>query len=537
MEVNDDLRRYALEAAQVGVWSWHVSTGAVAWSANLEALHGLTPGTFPRTFPAFFQGIYPEDQVRVQEELDRALASSENFEMEYRIVRPDGRLCWLQGKGRVFRSGGQPLSMVGVCQEITDRKQMQEALRQGQAELEDRVRELTASWANDVAERRRLEEKLSQADKIKAIGRLAGGVAHDFNNLLTIILGFSDLLLTGLPAENPARYQAQEIKKAALRAAQLTGQLLAFGRRQVLAPQILDLNALLRETDPMIAQMLGAHIERVLELAPDLGHIEADPMQLNRVLLNLAENSRDAMPQGGRFTITTANVDLDAAYARDHGDLRPGPYVLLAVQDNGSGMSAEVRACLFEPFFTTKDVDQGTGLGLSSSYGIIKQSGGHIDVSSTLGQGTTFRIFLPRIEAPLPETEPPLAGIPGGSETVLLVEDEDLVRRYAAVALRRAGYTVLEATDGATALRLASQHAQRIHLLLTDVIMPQLGGRQLADHLAELRPGLKVLYVSGYYPKELIRDGTLPSQPVLLQKPFTVEKLTQKVREVLDSPP
>jgi two-component system cell cycle sensor histidine kinase/response regulator CckA len=387
----------------------------------------------------------------------------------------------------------------------------------------------------NVSDHKRLEQQFTQAQKMEAVGRLAGGVAHDFNNLLTVINGYSEMVRDRLPPGDPARELVAEIARAGERAAGLTRQLLAFSRQQLVVPQVLDLNALVADTEKMLRRLIGEDVELAVDLEPDLGHVEADPGQIEQVLMNLAVNARDAMPQGGRLTIQTRNIRIDAAESRPGG--RPGPYVLLAVSDTGCGMSEGTQARLFEPFFTTKGPGRGTGLGLATVYGIVQQSGGHIDVESARGQGTTFRIYLPRVEALAP-TRKSHQGVrlrPGGRETVLLVEDEAAVRALVRVVLREGGYTVLEARHGVEALRLAEQHTGPIHLLLSDVVMPELGGRELADRLAALRPGLKILYLSGYTDDAVLRHGVQEAEAALLQKPFTPDALALKVREVLDS--
>jgi PAS domain S-box-containing protein len=387
----------------------------------------------------------------------------------------------------------------------------------------------------DVTEQRRLEEQLRQAQKMEAVGRLAGGVAHDFNNLLTVILGYSDLLLKSA-ALGEARESLQQVHKAAQRAAELTRQLLAFGRKTMLAPRVLDVNDLVRDLERLLGRLLGEDVTLTTRLAPELGAVKADPGQLQQVLLNLAVNARDAMPQGGTLTLRTADVELDERYARRHLEVQPGRYVLLEITDTGCGMSPEVQARVFEPFFTTKEVGKGTGLGLAVVHGIIKQAGGHIEVESTAGQGTTFRVYLPRVEEPAaPSPGPPAEAI---VRTVLLVEDEEVVRAYARTVLAQHGYAVLEASDGAEALRRAEEHAGPIDLLVTDVVMPGLGGREVHQHLiGGPYPGLPVLYLSGYTEDEVLRRGVREEEEAFLGKPFTPAALLEKVRAVLGPRP
>jgi two-component system cell cycle sensor histidine kinase/response regulator CckA len=382
-----------------------------------------------------------------------------------------------------------------------------------------------------------LEAQLRQSQKIEAIGRLAGGIAHDFNNLLTVIKGYSQLLLIEIKEGDPLRGSLDEIKKAADRAANLTHQVLAFSRRQILEMRVLDLNSLLRDLDKMFHRLIGEDIELVYLLSDDLGKVKTDPGQIEQVILNLAVNARDAMPSGGKLTIETANVVLDEAYARGHVGVNPGLYVMLSVSDTGYGMSPEVKEHLFEPFFTTKEKGKGTGLGLSTVYGIVKQSEGEIWVYSEPGQGTTFKIYLPRVDEAPKEWKEKAIGkeFPLGSETILVVEDELQVRGLAVRVLQGQGYMVLEASNGEEALRVVQEHAgENIHLLLTDVVMPHMGGKELADQLKILHPDIKVLYTSGYTDNAIVNHGILEPGTNFLQKPFSPEALAQKVREVLD---
>ena len=389
----------------------------------------------------------------------------------------------------------------------------------------------------DVTERRRLEEELRQAQKMEAVGRLAGGVAHDFNNLLTIIMGYSDLLLERVSARDGMRPPVEEIKKAAERAASLTRQLLAFSRKQMLQPQLLDLNRLLTNVDEMLRRMIGEDIELATHLPSGLGRVKADPGQIEQVIMNLVVNSRDAMPEGGKITIETANVDLDKTYARSHPGATPGPQVMLAVSDTGMGMGAETLTHIFEPFFTTKETGKGTGLGLATVYGIVKQSAGSIWAYSEPGRGSTFKIYLPRVDKTAREAEPAKARseLAKGSETILVVEDEEGVRSLVCETLASHGYKVLEARGADQALTIFEQYAEPIHLLLTDVVMPQVGGKELAKRLSTVHPEAKVLYMSGYTDNAIVRHGVLEGGTPFLQKPFVPRTLVQKVREVLDT--
>jgi PAS domain S-box-containing protein len=387
----------------------------------------------------------------------------------------------------------------------------------------------------DLTRERQLEQQLLQAQKMEAVGQLAGGIAHDFNNLLTIVAGYSQMLLDGLEPNHPMRGNVEEIAKAGDRAASLTRQLLAFSRRQILMPQVLGLNDVVDNMDRMLRRLIGENIELVTHMDPNLAKVRADPGQIEQVIMNLAVNARDAMPAGGKLTIETSNIELDNAYARTHATVAPGPHVMLAVSDSGMGMDAETQAHIFEPFFTTKQTGKGTGLGLATVYGIIKQSGGHIWLYSEPGRGTTFKIYFPEVtevSRPALEEHPPVMEL-RGTETILLVEDQPEVRALAQVVLESQGYAVLTAAEPAQAIRIAGADDTLIHLLLTDVVMPTMNGVQLAEHLAFQRPQMKVLYMSGYTDSAVVHHGVLDESTNFIQKPFTPEALSRKVREVL----
>jgi CheY-like chemotaxis protein len=371
---------------------------------------------------------------------------------------------------------------------------------------------------------------------MEAVGRLAGGVAHDFNNLLTAILGNTELLLDSLGPTHPAREDGEEVIRAAHRAADLTRQLLTFSRQQVIAPRVLDINGVVANLDKMLRRLIGEDIELKTALAPDAGAVRADPGQLEQVILNLVVNGRDAMPRGGKLTIETANVALAEADAWELS-APPGSYVMVAVSDTGVGIDPAIRAHLFEPFFTTKGPGKGTGLGLATVYGVVKQSGGFIWVYSEPDQGATFKIYLPRVEeAPdAPAPAPAARETRHGTETVLLVEDDAMVRSFARRALEARGYAVLPASGGPDALSLVEGHAGPIHLLVTDVVLPSMSGRELARRLDAARPGLRVLYTSGYTDEAIVHHGVLEPGIAFLQKPFTGDALADKVREVLDA--
>lgn len=444
-------------------------------------------------------------------ELYRTGQPTKPFAVEY-IKKNGSKLTAEISVSLIRDSEGKPNGFRGISRDITERRRAEE-------------------------ERLSLQEQLRQSQKMEAIGQLAGGVAHDFNNLLTVIKGYSQLSLINLKENDPLRGNIQEIEKATQRATDLTRQLLAFSRRQILDLKVLDLNVLLKDLDKMLRRIIGEDIELVTLLSGDLGKVKIDPSQIEHVIFNLAVNARDAMPSGGKLIIETANVELDEKYAHAHASVIPGRYVRLSVSDTGVGMTQEVKEKVFEPFFTTKEKGKGTGLGLSMVYGIVRQSSGDIWVYSEPGQGTTFKIYLPRTEeeADRPQKREDTDSFPGGSETVLLVEDDELVRDLANRLLKQLGYRVLEATNGEEALTVAKEHdGETIHLLLADIVMPQMGGKALADRLKIPRPNVKVLYTSGYADNAIVHHGVLDPGTHFLQKPFSLKMLSHKVREVLD---
>jgi two-component system cell cycle sensor histidine kinase/response regulator CckA len=389
----------------------------------------------------------------------------------------------------------------------------------------------------DHTEQKLLEEKYRQAQKMEAVGRLAGGVAHDFNNLLTVINGYGEVILARIPEDDSICRLVREIKDAGERAAALTRQLLAFSRQQVIVPRILDLNLILKDTEKMLRRLLGEDVSIALRLHPELGNIKMDPTQVEQVVLNMVVNSRDAMPRGGTLTLETGKVDLSKAYTRFHPHLAAGPYILLTISDTGCGMDQATQSRIFEPFFSTKG-KQGTGLGLATVYGIVRQAGGDIDVESAPDKGATFHIFLPQVDGPSesPNPRPVLHGSIRGTETLLLVEDDEAVRVLTRLVLESCGYQVLDAALPEEAIRICEQHAGEIQLLITDVVMPQIGGGELARRLTQRRPAMKVLFLSGYTDDLVVQHGVLREESEFLQKPFLPGILAKKVRDILDRP-
>jgi PAS domain S-box-containing protein len=502
----DERVRTVAEATNDGIWTWEAGTGEGWWSDKYAALLGYEPTELSPTHEQWMRLVHPDDRERVARSNAAWLAGpAPRWDEEYRMVRKDGGVLTIRDRGQMVRdAAGQPRTAVGAL--------------------------------TDVTQQRKIELQFRQAQRLEAVGRLAGGVAHDFNNILSAILGYGQILKEDIAAGTPRGADLEEILRAAGRARDLTRQLLAFSRQQVLDLRVLEVNGVVEGVRNMLGRLLGEDVDLALRLDPAAGCLKADAGQLEQVIMNLAVNARDAMPGGGRLTIETAAVDLDAAYAQAHEPLAPGPYVLLAVSDTGCGMTADVKARVFEPFFTTKGPHQGTGLGLSTVYGIVKQSGGFIWVYSEPGQGTTFKIYLPRVAeraapAPAPHAPAPV----GGRETILLVEDDAAVRRSTTQLLERMGYTVLAAARGDAALAIVSGSSRAIDLLLSDVVLPDLSGPQLARLLDGLRPGIRVLFMSGYADAAIVRHGILDAGASFLQKPAMPDALARKIREVLDT--
>jgi PAS domain S-box-containing protein len=500
----EERTRFALQNAGVGIWDMDYATGDVAWSEEVEAHYGLASGTFAGTFDAVLACMHPEDRPALLERVGKAAEAGGDFVTEHRAVWPDGTIHWLSGAGRVLlNERGEPFRAVGISQDITSR--------------------------------RLLEQQYQQAQKMEAIGRLAGGVAHDFNNLLTAILGYCELLLDNVKTEDPLRLDIEEIQRAGTSAARLTRQLLAFSRKQIIEPALLDVNAIIVGMRGMIGRLIGEQISIRVNLAADPMMVFADAGQIEQVLLNLSVNAKDAMPNGGTLTLQTARVELDENYAATHFATKPGTYVALSVTDTGTGMTPEVKAHLFEPFFTTKEVGKGTGLGLATVHGIVARCCGSVGVYSEIGHGTSFVVYLPAAdEVPVGSPAVAVASVHAraSGETVLVVEDADGLRELARRLLQRHGFRALVASNAEEAARLFDQHDE-IDVLLTDVIMPGATGPELTAQLVRRRPGLKVIYMSGYTEDAIVQHGVLKPGIAFLHKPFNSDTLFRKIQEVL----
>jgi PAS domain S-box-containing protein len=496
----------------VGSWLWDMK-GPIAWSDETYRIYGVSRDTFVPTVESLVGLIYPDDRSAMHQWITACAALDIPGELDFRVCMPDGAVRFVRGRGQaVHDAQNEPMHMAGTAQDITPMKLAEE-------------------------QREKLEEQLRASQKMEAVGRLAGGVAHDFNNLLSVILMYTGFAMEGATENAPQKDDLLVVKNAADKAAALTHKLLAFGRKQVLQPVPLDLGKIAAGLEDLLRQSVGENIDFVQVLAPDLGLTLADPSQLEQVLINLVANARDAMPRGGRLTIETSNIEIDDENAVSHSGMLFGSYVQLVVTDTGIGLDEQTRVRIFEPFFTTKPMGKGAGLGLSTVYGIITQSGGNIKVFSEPGCGTTFKIYLPRELSTTMSKAPRPSEVPSRTargETILLVEDEEALRSAARRILDAAGYTVLTAKDGNDALLTAAQYVGDVHLLLTDVVMPHMSGVALADKLSKVRPMLKVLYMSGYADNAVVEHCVLVAGTHFVSKPFTREDLTRQVREVLD---
>jgi len=501
----EERMRFALDATGVGIWDMDFATGVLQWSEILESQYGLQPRSFGGTFDAFLERVHPQDRDAVLAAFTEAKRCGSDFTVQHRALQPDGTARWLSGSGRIhLGANGEPARGVGISLDITDRHM--------------------------------LEEKYQQTQRMEAIGRLAGGVAHDFNNLLTVILGYCGLLLDGPDPDPRRRSHVQEIQKAGASAAALTRQLLAFSRKQIIEPAVLDLNEVVGDLHGMLGRLIGEDVGLQLSLSPAPALVKADRGQMEQVIVNLAVNARDAMPGGGTLTIAVDHADVDGQTPTLHRVVAPGSYVVLRVTDTGIGIPPDVQARIFEPFFTTKAIGSGTGLGLATVHAIVTQGQGTVTVHSSIGKGSSFDVYLPREDAAegVVETRPPIVHPTAGGETVLVVEDAEPLRELARILLQQHGYTVLVAANAPHALRMFDQHASSIRVLLTDVVMPGGSGPELAAQLQARHPAVKVIYMSGYTDDIIVHHGVLDAGIAFLHKPFTAESLGRKVREVLD---
>lgn len=515
--VEEELRRSSMELrrsqeiANLGSWLFEFtpagepSDGVLSWSAQTYRIFGVSEGSFKVTLESFLELVHPEDRQRLLTASKRAIVSGTEYQFDHRIVRPDGDVRTVRERACIERSPeGRPLCMVGTIQDVT--------------------------------EQYRLEQRLAQADRMESIGRLAGGVAHDFNNLLTVINGYADFILETSMENSAVHRQAEEIRKAGERAAELTNQLLTFSRRQVSQPRVLDLNGVVAEAATMLERAIGEDVELKMELTPDLAPVWIDPAQLNQVLINLAINARDAMRCGGTLTIRTKQQPAPSKDLRR--DEEPQSYVVLEVEDTGEGIDEGALPHIFEPFFTTKPEGRGTGLGLSMVHGIIEQAGGKITVSSAVGCGTTFTLLLAtgtRAEEPPGKLSQPLKSTAGGNETILIVEDQPDVLEIAALALRAKGYAVLESTSPGDAISICESFHGTIHLILADIVLPGMTGLELGRLLAARRPGVRLMYMSGYAREAIAKRETLPADLEYLPKPFSITEIQRRIRFALDS--
>ncbi len=506
-EIAEWKERYdaAVQASGLIIYEWNPVSNEVRFGGAFEQVLGYKAADFANPTQNWRKLIHSEDIRAYEDAMSGALKSHERFDIEYRVLRKDGQYRWLREEGRtVPEQNPGSVRLVG--------------------------------FITDVTEQRMLEQQLRQAQKMEAVGRLAGGVAHDFNNLLTVIAGYSELQIRSIPKTDPAHDQAEQIRAATGRAAALTRQLLAFSRQQVLQPKIVDLNSVATDIEKMLRRIIGENIEITTRLAPNLGAVEVDPGQIEQVLVNLVVNARDAMPHGGKLTIETSNIQLDENYSSEHFYVKAGRYVRLAVTDTGTGMDARTRGRLFEPFFTTKELGRGTGLGLATVYGIVKQSGGHIEVYSEPGRGTAFKIYFPYVDKPVTAIAHSVAPRNGeGTEIILLVEDEKALREMVSKVLAARGYQVIAVASAEEAEQISAANPN-INMLLTDVVMPKISGTELGKRMTRLYPHMKVLYMSGYTANSMSDSENSNHRRSFLEKPFTPQALAEKVREVLDTP-
>jgi PAS domain S-box-containing protein len=500
----DQLRR-SLDAARMGTWMWSVESNTLAWDDNLRQLYGLAPGDPVTGYDHFIRRVHPDDRAFVESAVRDSFERGGDLDYEFRIVLPDGRIRWIADQGHVVRDdAGKPITMSGVCMDVTERRVSQERIR--------------------------------QANRMESVGRLAGGVAHETNNQMSVVLGATGFVLRSKDLPETVRSDVELIQRAAERTASVTAQLLAFSRRQVMNPRVLDVNHLILGWEPLLRRVMGEDCVVTLKLGDELGRVKADPGQLQQACLNLAINARDAMPTGGSLQIETFEARLTEEYARRRPDVTilPGTYAVLAVSDSGRGIDRETMEHIFEPFFTTKGVGQGTGLGLSTVYGIVKQSDGYIWAYSEPESGATFKLYFPiTTDTPTPEVMVSTIHPTGKGERILVVEDEEDVREVVTRALKEAGYRVLEASNGEEALELVTGGEASIDLLLTDIVMGGMNGRELAERISRLLPELPVIYISGYTDGEIARRGLLEPGAIFLQKPFSPDLILKTVSDNL----
>ena len=509
----ETLLRRAQHLAHIGHWEMNHKINKLSWSDEIFSIFEIDPYGFTVTYEAFLNAVHPEDRERVHRVYSESLESGTPYSIEHRLYFPDGRVKYLHERCRhYYDDKGKPVRSLGTVQDISENKLIE-------------------------IENKKLQEKIIHSQKMESVGRLAGGVAHDFNNMLCVILGNLDLALEEIDRELPLHSTLLEARNAAERSAGLTHQLLAFARQQSVVPRVLDLNSVISNMLKMLSRLIGEDIELAWVPGPDLGKVRLDPAQMDQILANLCVNARDAITGTGKITIETRNVYFDDEDCSENPGLHPGSYILLAVSDDGCGMEEQVVSRIFDPFFTTKEEEKGTGLGLATTYGIVKQNNGFINVYSEPGKGTTFRIYLSQYEGNEEEIQEDDQGIslPGGAETILIVEDEKMILNFCSRMLIKFGYKVLTAGTPAEALSLAEKYSTTIDLLITDVVLAKLNGRDLALQLETVIPGLKILYMSGYTSTVIARHGLLDKGITFLQKPFSAKELALGVRKALSA--
>ncbi|MEI6215545.1 MAG: transporter substrate-binding domain-containing protein [Desulfuromonadales bacterium] len=504
----------ATSSARLGIWDWNVTENIMVWDDRMFELYGVTRDAFPNSIDAWMNGLHPEDKEAAIAECQAALKGEKEFDTEFRVLHPDGTVKHVRGKGLVVQgAGGTAERMLGINYDVTEARHAEE-------------------------EKYKLESQLQQAQKMESVGRLAGGVAHDFNNMLGVILGHAELGLMHLDPTNPVCADLKEISKTAERSADLTRQLLTFARKQTVSPKVIDLNGTVTNMLKMLQRMIGEDINLTWQPSAEQCQVKMDPSQIDQILANLCVNARDAIEDTGRITIETGRCSIDADFCTSNPEATPGDYVRLVVSDNGRGMDRETQTHIFEPFYTTKEMGKGTGLGLATVYGAVKQNNGFINIYSEPGKGTSFSIHLPhyRGNSVRKQTEGDSQAVPRGQETILLVEDEAAILNITTIMLEKQGYTVLKADSPGRAMELAREHHGAIHLLMTDVIMPEMNGRDLARNILSLHPGMKRLFMSGYTADVIAHHGVLDDGVHFIQKPFSLPNMAAKVREVLDKP-